>query len=131
MLPEDIATEIRDRKHYLNTVDKVVHYITGELSRYRDKEICHLHDKRAEHLLDSAPKNPINSFMEAETKMQGMMEKLKSLVAAFSAGKKGKSPKGCGKGTGGGGDDGKGARLPKPDPNLFWVLALWQISSRG
>ena len=99
VLPDDVATEIRDRKHYLKTVGSVIHWIQGELSRYRDKEISSLQDKHAQHMLSTGPRNPVNSFAEAEDKVKGMMEKMEDLVNALN------SP-----------DD--RVRLPKPDPKF-------------
>ena len=113
ILPEDVATEVRDRKHRLNNVDKVIQYIHEELSRYRDREISNLQDKQAEKLLESAAKNPINSFVEVEDKVQLMMNKIENLVTAFN--------------TAGGGGGGGGSSLPKPDPRFE---GCWHCGSK-
>ena len=83
MFPDDVAAEVRDRRQHVNTVDRVACYITGELARYRDRVIASLHDKHAEHLLDSAPKNAVHAFVETESRVNSMMERLESMVAAF------------------------------------------------
>ena len=84
MVPDDVATELRDRKHILNTVDTVVQYRMGELSRNRDKEISSMHDTRAEHALDSAPRDPVNPFVDAEHNMKTIVDQMESMVAAFA-----------------------------------------------
>ena len=51
MLPDDVATEVRDRRQHLNSVDQVIHYLSGEIARYRDKENCTIQDRIAEQSL--------------------------------------------------------------------------------
>ena len=82
-LPEEVATETKDRQHVLNTVDAVRHSTTGKLSRCRGKERCQLHDRRPEHSLDPAPGNAVHVFEEADAKMQHMAEQLESFGAAL------------------------------------------------
>ena len=71
VVPDDVATEVRDRKQILNTTGKI-NCVSGELARYRDKEHSIHRDKRSRQLLDAAAKNPVYSFIDAEQKMQTM-----------------------------------------------------------
>ena len=86
ILPEDVATEVRDRRNHLNSTGKVMGYIHEQLSRCRDKELSALQDKRAEHALEHSPKNPIYSLGGAERKVEGMVSNMETLNAAFSQG---------------------------------------------
>ena len=104
ILPEDVATEVTDGKHVLDTVDTMLTYLSGELSIHRDKELTSFHDRKAEHALDSAPKNPVHSFVEVETKVQDMMKQMESMISAF--------------GQANAGQGGDRQRLPKPDPSF-------------
>ena len=72
MLPDEIAMDIRDRP-YLISVDKVVHYIQRELSRYNDKHLSQVADNQGLKDLDHGPKNPVNSLMETEKRMMTFM----------------------------------------------------------
>ena len=69
-----------------------------------------MQDRRAERALEHAPKNPVHSLMEAEGKMQAMMERMESMVNAFNK----TASSGGGAATG----SGDGPRLPKPDPKF-------------
>ena len=104
MLPDDVATESRNRKHYLYSTDTVIQHVSGELSRYRDTEISTFQDRVAEQSLHSAPKNPVRPPLEAENKMSSMMEAMQSMISVFN-----KNPSGAG---------GDRATLPRPDPKF-------------
>ena len=68
MLPEDIAKEVRDRP-LLNSVDKIVHYLQGELARYNDKHLSSVADAQSLRDLEAGPKNPVNAIVQAEQRM--------------------------------------------------------------
>ena len=113
VLPEDVATEVRDRKNVLNSTDKVLLYISDRLARYRDKELSSMHDKRAEHALDHAPRNPVNAIVETEKRVNDMMSKMESMVAAFSTAAR---------------DPSKPPKLDRPDPKFE---GCWHCGAKG
>ena len=119
ILPDDVAKEVRDRRNTLYTVGRVLDYLKGELSRYRDTFISQLHSKHDAEALAKGPHNPVNSLMEKQ--MAQMHSTVQGLVAAF---------KGKGKGTyrnkSGAGKWGSQEQLsPETRSQILWVLALW------
>lgn len=72
MLPEAVSKELRVRNAALYNTHKIKAYLTGGLSRYSDKHLCHTLERVDGNMLGSAPKNPINSLQEAEKRMGDM-----------------------------------------------------------
>ena len=116
MLPEDVAREVRDRKAVLNSTDRIVDYLSGELARYNDKQLSTLHDQQDRQRVDGAPKNAVNAIVEAERRVTDLVSKFESTVAAFQS-RTPSAPTGAGGGGGGAGAAPR-SQLPKPDSNF-------------
>ena len=71
-----------------------------------------MHDKRAEHALDHAPRNPVNAIVDTEKKMNDMMHKMEDMIAAFT-----NAPRDPNKTT-----------LPRPDPKFE---GCWHCGAKG
>ena len=66
MLPEDVANDVRDKRHMLSTTQLVLDYVWAELARYNDRHLSAIHEKRDQDMLTHGPKNPVNNLMEAK-----------------------------------------------------------------
>lgn len=83
MLSEDASKEIKDMPS-LNTAQRVVGYIRGELSKYNDKHLLSVADSQGMKDLDAGAKNPDNAVVDIEQQMEDMFSKLETYVAAFA-----------------------------------------------
>ena len=81
MLPEEIAKDIRDRRQTLNTTQRALDYIHGELARYSDNCLSKLHARLDSQHLAAGPPNHVHATFEKQ--MQEMNAKLES-IAAFT-----------------------------------------------
>ena len=104
MLPEEVAKDVRDKKHVLNTTQLVLDYVWGELARYNDKYLSSIHEKRDHDQLTHGPKNAVNAV--AEDKIAHLEQQLETLINVF---KKASPP---------GGGGGAGVVEPPPRPTL-------------
>ena len=57
MLPEDVAKDVRDKKHQLSTTRLVLDYVWGELARYNGKYLSALHQLTARKVSNSRSAN--------------------------------------------------------------------------
>ena len=103
MLPEGAAKEIRDRRQTLNSTQRALDYLHGELARYNDSYVSKLHAQHDSHQLAAGPKNTVHSVLEKQ--MQDMQQKLDLCCAAFSKGGKSR-----GKGEGDEGQESEGTQ---------------------
>ena len=129
MLPEDVGKETRDRRQTLNTTQRALDYLHGELARYSDGYLSKLHARLDAQHLAAGPSNSVSSVVEKQ--LQDMNNTFESLCAAFSKGK-GKGTwdrKGAGKGDKGKGDGVSPNGLARPDPN--WAEgACWHCGKQ-
>ena len=84
MVPDDVATELRDQTNWISTTELATDYLRNERSRYANRHLASIHEKVDDAQLQSDPKTPINALFEQQTQyMKEMQTMMDSLCARF------------------------------------------------
>ena len=130
MLPEDVTKEVRDRP-LLNTTQRVVEYLQGELPRYNDKHLSTIADTQGMKDLEGGPKNAVNALVQAEQRMVDLYAKMENCVSAFSAGRASSPSRGAATGAQSPGSDVSKNGLRRPSPGFKGCWHCGKTNHKG